>query len=688
MTTTTLGAAGATAPQDQTPGRTAARTGFFAHHGVWAPGVRLFRQMRFRVKAALICAVMVLPLLAMMAWQSWEREQLALHDQFDNSREHVEAVHSLLIWAHSQEKAGTLTREQAQALARQAVAAMRYDKNEYFWINDMQPRMVMHPIKPELDGKDLSQIKDPTGLALFNAFVETVRKQGAGTVRYMWPRPGSDKPVPKASYVKGFEPWGWVVGTGVYIDGLDAAALEARLRNATLALVCLALGSYLFYCFYVVMSGGLNEVRRHLRAMTDGDLTESPRPWGKDEMAYLMNNMAEMQQSLRSMVHNVRAASDDIVHSSTEIAAGAMDLSARTEQTAASLEESAAAMEQISSTVKQSAHHAQEATSIANTNAAVATRGGEVIGNMVKTMQDIHASSSQIADIITVIDGIAFQTNILALNAAVEAARAGEAGRGFAVVASEVRALAQRSAGAAREIKTLIGESVERVEAGTGVVREAGATISEIVSGAQRVNQLLSEIATGSREQSQGVGQVGEAVQELDRSTQQNAAMVEETAGAAAAMKSQALALASEVARFKLPAGSGQGRQASGQDAAVVTADFNFDSAIDAHRQWKVKLRSAIANKEKLDADKICRDDQCPLGKWLHGAGGTQWGGRPRFVSLVDKHAAFHRAAGEVARNINAGRYQDADKMLGSSSPFSSASIEVATLLTQAKRGL
>ena len=333
---------------------------------------------------------------------------------------------------------------------------------------------------------------------------------------------------------------------------IDAAS---SMRNLILAVIAVSLfaAAYLFYAFYLVMEGGLREVSRHLTAMTDGDLTTSPRPWGRDEAAELMLLLADMQQSLRRMVLKVRAASDGIVNASTEIADGSNDLSARTEQTAANLEQSAAAMEQISATVRQTSDHTQEATRIASHNASVAGRGGEVIRSMVSTMEDIQASSGKIGDIIGVIDSIAFQTNILALNAAVEAARAGEQGRGFAVVASEVRALAQRSAEAAREIKTLISASVEKVETGTTIVREAGSTMGDIVSSASHISALLAQIATGSSEQSQGIGQVGSAVQELDRATQQNAAMVEQTAAAASSLRDQAQGLAAEVARFKLP---------------------------------------------------------------------------------------------------------------------------------------
>ncbi|MBX9935974.1 MAG: CZB domain-containing protein, partial [Burkholderiaceae bacterium] len=275
---------------------------------------------------------------------------------------------------------------------------------------------------------------------------------------------------------------------------------------------------------------------------------------------------------------------------------------------------------------------------------------------------------------------------ILALNAAVEAARAGEQGRGFAVVASEVRNLAGRSAAAAKEIKTLIDSSVIQVSTGTDIVRKAGSTIEDIVQSSQQVNKLLNEVATGAHEQNQGIGQIGQSVQELDRMTQQNAALVEETAAAATAMQNQAQTLVSEVARFVLPTHL-QLKDDSQYGTTSVT-DFDFDSAIEAHRQWKVKLRSAIAKHDKLDADAICRDDQCPLGRWIHGPGGAQWGSRPLFSQLLTKHADFHQSAGAVARKINAGQYSDAEKLIGAGSRFSDISLEVTTLLSTAKRGL
>ncbi len=347
-------------------------------------------------------------------------------------------------------------------------------------------------------------------------------------------------------------------------DGLAALdeLLQARIdhtvamRNATVGIVVFALltAVYLFYCFYRVVNGGLGEVERHLRAMTHGDLTMSPRPWGRDEAAKLMTALGEMQRALRGIVADVRTASDGLVHASDEIAHASIDLSRRSEQAAASLEASTSAMEQISQTVNKTADSTQYAAGIAAANAGVATAGGATIRSVIETMQGVKVSSGKIVDIIGLIDGIAFQTNILALNAAVEAARAGEQGRGFAVVASEVRSLAQRSAAAANEIKGLIHDSTTRVDAGVSVVTRAGDQMAELVSTAQQLKDLMAEVLGGTREQSSGVRLVGESLQTLDQQTQQNAALVEETAAAASNLHAQSIALAARVARFRLPA--------------------------------------------------------------------------------------------------------------------------------------
>ena len=288
--------------------------------------------------------------------------------------------------------------------------------------------------------------------------------------------------------------------------------------------------------------------------MARGDLSQSDHMEGRDELAQLSQALEDTRNQLHSTVGNVRQNAEAVATASAEIAQGNQDLSARTESQASALEQTAASMEELSSQVNHNADNARQANQLASSASAVAAKGGEVVGRVVHTMKDINDSSRKISDIISVIDGIAFQTNILALNAAVEAARAGEQGRGFAVVASEVRSLAGRSAEAAKEIKGLINASVEKVEHGTALVDEAGTTMAEVVSSIRRVSDLVGEISSASSEQAAGVAQVGEAVTQMDQATQQNAALVEQMAAAASSLKSQAGELVETVAVFKLSA--------------------------------------------------------------------------------------------------------------------------------------
>lgn len=321
--------------------------------------------------------------------------------------------------------------------------------------------------------------------------------------------------------------------------------------------VALAVGGLLAVLISRSITRPLEDALRAAQHMSDGDMTHALRTVGSDEVAQLLQSLEAMRLNLAQVVSNVRHGSEGVETASAEIAQGNHDLSARTEQQASALEQTAASMEELSSQVKHNADSAKEANQLAANASSVAARGGAVVGRVVDTMKEINDSSRKIADIIAVIDGIAFQTNILALNAAVEAARAGEQGRGFAVVASEVRSLAGRSAEAAREIKQLINASVDRVSQGTALVDEAGTTMAEVVASIRRVTDMVSDISAASNEQALGVAQVGEAVTQMDRTTQQNAALVEQIAAAASSLKSQAGELVSTVQIFTLEAAHG-----------------------------------------------------------------------------------------------------------------------------------
>jgi methyl-accepting chemotaxis protein len=642
---------------------------FFRYHGIWAPGIRLFRRIRFRAKALILSAMFLMPI-AVLSWQYFTDKNAAI-EFVAQERQGVMAMRDVMPLFKAITDARSLSRTlaggmdvsadyaQARQHINQALDQMVHNLDAQHDPLGIKPAVskvqtAWHEAaqtKAELSANGRSiwvpvaaatmelihQIGDQSGLVLdpdidsyymINALVLTLpdtledvgQLWGFGTY-------GSAKGGLGSAHERRWYIWDARTENGIdnarqyfnrsiaanptLASKLDLSAFDATItlrkageqvifgsngmgtadyfklgqttthqlaslfdkalpvldellrvredhlqsaRNLTcgILVVCLLIAGYLFHAFRRVLEGGLNEVAFHIDAMRDGDLTTQPRAWGADEAAKLMSTITDMQAALRHIVTQMRHASDHIVNASSEIASGSLDLSARTEESAASLEQSAATMTQIAQTVKATSEVATEASAIATTNAQVAERGGQIIETMVSTMDGIQTSSMRISDIISTIDGIAFQTNILALNAAVEAARAGEAGRGFAVVASEVRALAQRTTNAAREIKVLISDSVEKVASGTTVVKDAGHTISEIVVQAQRINAMLAEIATSARQEALDVHQTTEAISAMDSATQQNAALVEQTAAAADSLKGQAQDLAAEVALFKL----------------------------------------------------------------------------------------------------------------------------------------
>jgi len=332
----------------------------------------------------------------------------------------------------------------------------------------------------------------------------------------------------------------------------EAANRGATISIALTVLVTMLVGVATMLWLIKSITGPLKDAVEVARMVASGDLRSDVEVRGKDEIGDLLQALKRMSENLAAIVGRVRVGTDAIAAASTEIASGNLNLSSRTEEQAASLEETASSMVQITSTVKQNNENANEACKLANVASSVAAKGGDAVAQMVQTMGSINESSKKIVDIIGVIDGIAFQTNILALNAAVEAARAGEQGRGFAVVASEVRNLAQRSAAAAKEIKELIGDSVQRVDAGSRLVGQAGVTMDEVVASVERVTAIIGEITIASGEQQDGIEQISIAISQMDSVTQQNAALVEQAAAAADALQQQAASLAEAVSVFKL----------------------------------------------------------------------------------------------------------------------------------------
>ncbi|MDD5297304.1 MAG: methyl-accepting chemotaxis protein [Rhodocyclaceae bacterium] len=402
-----------------------------------------------------------------------------------------------------------------------------------------------------------------------------------------------------------------------------------------------------------IVSGGLEDVARVLNAVAHGDLTERIERNYEGTFGQLKDDVNATVAHLRQAMGRLQEVAEAVNTAAREIAEGNGDLSRRTEQQASSLQETASSMEQFNATIRQNAENARRANECTTSANGVAAQGGAMVKHVMQTMSGIQERSQRITDITGVIDSIAFQTNILALNAAVEAARAGEQGKGFAVVASEVRALAQRSTQAAKEIKTLISGSVEEVQGGVEQVEKAGKTMEQVVTAFRDVAGLVTEISLASKDQAQGMDQVTKAVTQMDHVTQHNAALVEEAAAAAESLEEQAQTLVRILSEFQL-----QERAQKASDA------MDFDGVIHAHLQWKSKLRDFLDGKgDKLDPAVVGRDDKCALGQWIYGTGAAH-GHKPGFIKLKEKHADFHRCAGHVIQLAQRGDRSGADRVL------------------------
>ena len=626
------------------------------------------RNMRIGHRLWSILAIATIGLALIGALGLYSLHQTLIADRMDKTRNLAEVAYGVAERYHARVQAGELKEADGKRLALAALETLRYDGKEYFWVNDMTPVMIMHPVAKQLVGKNLSDIKDPTGKHLFVDFVETVKRSGGGFVSYLWPKPGSDQPVPKISYVKGFAPWGWVIGTGIYVDDVEAIFRHQALVNGGIFLAVVLLIGGLGWMVIRSISGPLlgltstlgrlarrdwqAEVHGQERGDEIGDIAkavvvlkengiegerlqqqiESERQHNEEarqaqealldrsigqvvsaanagdlgqriDISALGGVTAKIGQQINTLLETMGAAissiqttvaglaAGDLRHrmegrydgvfarlqadlndmagkltdvmqkivnavelqssASAEIATGSQDLAGRTEQQAAALEETAASMHEVTTTVKMNADNAAAANQLATAARDTAEKGGRVVADAVAAVTQIEDSAQKISDIVGLIDEIAFQTNLLALNASVEAARAGEAGKGFAVVAQEVRALAQRSASASKDIKGLITASNAQVKTGAGLVHQTGSSLDEIVTAIKKVSDIVAEIAAASREQATGLEEVNVAVGNMDEMTQRNGALVEQTSASAQALSEQARELSSLVSFFR-----------------------------------------------------------------------------------------------------------------------------------------
>jgi methyl-accepting chemotaxis protein len=517
------------------------------------------KKLTFAKKLWIPLCVSLACLTGVTVFDAWSLRQVRIEERKQDLANNADNVVSLVGQYAELEKRGVLTHDAAQKEALERIKGMRFGKDGYYTVMTAEPRMLMHPFKPELIGRVLGEFRDANGTPLYRDAVAVAKGSGSGFIHYVWERPGEKQPVPKLTRVATFTPWGWIFLNGTYTDDIDSAFYGSLLGAGSIlviaALMLCAVTIVLNRSLRRSLGGDPAQAAQVAHRIAGGDLATPVETRGASENSMLYA-IESMRIQLANVVGTITQSSESIRLATQEIAVGNDDLSQRTEEQAASLQQTASSMEQITSMVTSNADNAARANELAGTASQIADRGGEVIGRVVGTMRDISESSARISEIVGVIEGIAFQTNILALNAAVEAARAGEQGRGFAVVASEVRSLALRAGAAAKDVKMLVQESDARVDGGSRLVSEAGSAIREIVAAVKRVDAIIHEIAAASIEQSSGVQEVGKAISQMDSVTQQNAALVEQAAASAQSLSDLAKGLASAVSTFRLPADS------------------------------------------------------------------------------------------------------------------------------------
>ncbi len=490
--------------------------------------VRIFSQ----------AVVLVLCFALVLTWIYPTIKRVLYEDRRTKTRHLVEVAYGVAASFAKQAKDGSLSEADAKKQALGVIKALRYEKSDYFWINDLQPRMVMHPIKPELDGKDLADFKDPNGKKLFVAFADKVRSDGAGFVDYLWPKPGEKDPVEKISYVKGLPEWGWVIGSGVYID--DIKAELQRILLLLYGVVALIVGAGVGVSLWL---------SRSLAGSLSGSVVELDNG---------VLNLLDTAESIASVSGTLAEASSS---------------------QAESLEQTVAAMEEMSAMTRQNADNAGLAKTLADGMGTSVEKANGSMVSMVSAMGQISQRAQEIGKIIKSIDEIAFQTNLLALNAAVEAARAGEAGAGFAVVADEVRNLALRAAESARNTTDLVESTMMVVAAGTMLVEETNNDFQDVAGAVKKVTELVGEISAATSEQSRGITEVSRAINDMDKITQQTAAKSSEVAQSSASLGEYANLVQDIVDRLNLLVeGAPQGQHAPAPVAARPALKLNKGS--------------------------------------------------------------------------------------------------------------
>ena len=635
--------------------------------------IKITHRLGIMVLTAVCCVV------ANGVLDTWQWRDRLYEEKHLKTRHLVEAVFGTLEYFHEQQQQNLLSVEEAQAAALGVISRLRYGDGDYFWINDMDRRIVMHPMKPELNGKDMTGFADPNGKPIFDAFVDKVNQNGAGFVDYLWPKPGLDEPVRKISYVQRFAPWQWVVGSGIYVDDVEAATWDYAVENFLKLLFLIIILSAVSIALAKSITTPLRNTISVLKDLVSGrvDLLDGMEVRGKDEMAELSAVLNQLIAKLRGLVNELMKASESLVVSTQQVNSiagktnqGASRQRSESDQVATAMTELHATAGEVASIAARAAESVRDVHGMAREGRNVVKENEKAISGLssdinqaANLMRELQQGSESIGGILVTIRSIADQTNLLALNAAIEAARAGEQGRGFAVVADEVRTLAQRTQDSTREIEQMIStlqdgtiQAVNAVEDGRGKAessvgraRHTGQVLVEMVEAIDQINEMNIQIATAAEEQSTVVGAINENVVRISDIADENARGAAETVEGAENMGRRLNELMTLASGFKL----------SKNDAV-----FDFSAARSAHLAWVNRVQAHLDGKNSLGEEELVSHHHCMLGKWYYGEGLGNYGHIEAMRQMESPHEQLHHTIKECVELKNKGEDEAAQRLL------------------------
>ena len=622
------------------------------------------RNFKMRSKLLMIVGVALAGMLALMSTSALSLRNSIMNEKEIKTKHLIETAYGILMYYHQLEVTGKISSDGARESAMNVIKNMRFGNNDYFWINDMQPRMIMHPIKPELDGKDLSDFKDPDGKKLFMAFVETVKRDKEGLVYYLWPKPGFNNPVPKVSYVKGFEPWGWIIGTGIYLDDVKALfwkeVAHSSIILALIMLLIIALSGFIA----ANITRPLADITEKVDHIAGGDLQVTVHAEGSDEIGHLSMDVNKILISIQQMIRDVSGKTVQILNDATALTIHGKKVAQKVANDLERTSSAAAATEEMSATTNEISHNVTTMAQKTEQARVVTSQGRNIVRQTIASITEVNQHldmaaekvkimadfSRKIDDILGTINRIADQTNLLALNAAIEAARAGEQGRGFAVVADEVRKLAQGTANATSEINhilssirtgtddatTMMNLAVNKAKVTESLASRMDDSFETIYASFENVSTMVKQVVSATEEQSTTSTEISSNLAGISKDAQDSTNTIKE--------------MIESFNRFGVGAKEFLKLLNNYSDPILRVRILKADYVLWIHR-----VMDLFDDKTTLYLPEEFNPQRSRMGKWLHGEGRDAFGNLKSFAALASPHMLLHEAGSQVYEALKIG---------------------------------